>query len=50
VPVGVELGQFAGEVDGVAAAVEVDVLVVGGPDVGEDLVVDLSAGAAIARP
>jgi hypothetical protein len=38
-------GQFCVDVDGVGA-VQVHVLVVGGPDVGEHLVVDRPAGAA----
>jgi len=52
VAVGVETDQFRADVDGVGA-VEVHVLVVGGPDMGEHLVVDLPAGVAeavTARP
>jgi hypothetical protein len=45
VPVGVELGQLAVDVDRVGVA-EVDVLVVGRPDVGEDFVVDPPAASA----
>jgi hypothetical protein len=45
VAVGAELGEFAGDVDGVGA-VEVNVLVVGRPDVGQDRVVDVAPGAA----
>ncbi len=48
VAVGVELGQLAVDVDGVDA-VEVDVLVVAGPQVGHDLAVDRSAAAAQRR-
>src|SRR6266566_5951104 len=45
IAVGAEFGELAGDVDGVGA-VEVDVLVVGRPDVGQDGVVDVAAGAA----
>lgn len=45
VAVGVELGEFTVDVDRVGA-VEVDVLVVGRPDVRQDLVVDLPVVAA----
>jgi hypothetical protein len=45
VAVGVELGELAVDVDGVGA-VEVHVLVVGGPDVRQHFVVDLAAFSA----
>ena len=48
VAVGVELGELAVDVDGVGA-VEVDVLVVGRPDVGQDRVVDVAARRGAAR-
>jgi hypothetical protein len=43
VAVGVELGELAGDINGVGA-VEVDVLVVGGPDVGQHGVIDVPPG------